>query len=170
MNCRSKRRPVREHGAALIIVLALVVLVTGLIVVLFSRTTSERQVAQSSFNQVKVDELAAAATNLVIADLQQEIANGSASPAPTFGPSTSPGPFYLYAPTANANMLPMRSGNPPIVGGVDPIPNLVRRSIRDDPIASPGVASRASAVNSTTASANNRSASTTRWNRHYLMP
>jgi hypothetical protein len=160
----------REQGAALIIVLALVVLLTALILAYFSRTTTERQVAQSSFNQVKVDELAAAATNLVIADLQQEIVNGSVSPAPTFGPSTSPGPFYLYTPTANANMLPMRSGNPAIVGGVDPIPNLVRRSVKNDPIASPGIGSRASAVSSTAASANNRSVSTTRWNRHYFVP
>src|SRR5205823_7091501 len=52
-----------------------------------------------------------------------------------------------------------------------PIPNLVRRSISNDPIVTPGRGSRASAVNSfSDASANGRSITPARWNKHYLIP
>ena len=62
-------------------------------------------------------------------------------------------------------MIPQRSGNLPAA------PNLIRRSIRSDPIPTPGIASRASAVNSTTdVSANGRSVMSARWNSHYLVP
>ena len=80
-----------RRGAALLIVLAMVVLMTGLAVAYLSRVTSDRQVAQSSFHQSKVDELAQSATDLIIGDLQTEIANGS-SPTPTVTPSVSPLP------------------------------------------------------------------------------
>src|SRR5438034_11846080 len=95
----------RERAAALIIVLALVVLVTGLVVAYFSRATSDRPVAHSSFNQSKVDHLAQSGMELIIGDLRQEITNGSASPAPTFGPSSIPGPFSLYVPCINVNCV-----------------------------------------------------------------
>ena len=149
----------RERAAALIIVLAFVVLLTGLVIAYLARTTSDRQVAYSSFNQSKADQVAASAMDLVIGSLRQEIT----------GPSPTPAPPYL--PATNANMLPLRSGNPPMVGGVDPIPNLVRRSVRADPIPAPGISSFASAVNSTTdVSANGRFVSLPRWNKHYLVP
>ncbi len=74
----------KERGAALIIVLAFVVLFAGLGVAYLSRTTSDRQVAHSSFNQSNVDQLAQSAMDNIIGDLRQEITNGSASPAPTF--------------------------------------------------------------------------------------
>src|SRR6266704_501751 len=126
----------REQAAALIIVLAFVVLVTVLAVAYFSRATSDRPVAHSSFNQSKADQVAASAMDLIIGGLRQEIT----------GPAPTPTPPYL--PASAANMLPMRSGNPPIVGGVDPIPNLIRRSVYPDAIPAPGVSSLASAVNS----------------------
>src|SRR5258708_27110944 len=138
----------RERGAALIIVLSLVVLLTGLMVAYVSRTTSDRQVAHSSFNQSKADQLAASAMDNIIGGLRQEIT----------GPSPTPTPPYL--PATNANMLPMRSGTPsptPLPGPPDPIPNLVRRSLRfNNPgelnaMPSPRVPSLPSAVNSTTA-------------------
>jgi len=158
-----------RRGAALIIVLAFVVLLTGLCVAYFSRTLSDRQIAHGSFNQSNADQLASSAVGIIIGDLRQEIIRGSTSPAPTFGSGTTAS--TLYTPISNANMLPMRSGTPPPVGGVDPIPNLIRRSVRNDGILAPGVPSRASAMNSTTApSANGRSVTTTRWNKHYLIP
>src|SRR6266487_2434233 len=67
----------RERAAALIIVLAFVVLLTGLSVAYLSRTTSDRQVAHSSFNQSNVDQLAQSAMDSIIGNLRQEIANGS---------------------------------------------------------------------------------------------
>jgi hypothetical protein len=159
----------RERGAALIIVLAFVVLLTGVAVAYLSRTTSDRQVAQSSFHQSKVDELAQSAMDLIIGDLQQEIANGS-SPTPSPTPDISPLPLptatpFVYPPLAAANIVPTR---PP--GAPASIPNLVRRSVFSDPLLYPGVPSRASAVSSTQPSANRRLVNLPRWNKHYLIP
>ena len=86
-----------NSAAALIIVLAFVVLLTGLVVAYFSRTVADRQVAQGSFNQTKTDQLAMSATDLIITDLKQEIANGSASPAPVVQGIT----LYYPSPAAS---------------------------------------------------------------------
>jgi hypothetical protein len=148
----------RERGAALIIVLAFVVLLTGLTLAYFSRTASDRQVAHSSFNQTKADQIVASGMDLVIGGLRQEISG----PPPTPTPPTPP-----YVPATNAAMLPIVYGNPDTTG----IPNLVRRSVRSDAIPAPGVSSFGSVVNSTTdVSANGRSISLARWNKHYLVP
>src|SRR6266513_2816798 len=105
------------------------------------------------------DQVAASAMDLVIGELRQEIT----------GPSPTPTPPYF--PLPNANLLPMRSGNPPIVGGVDPIPNLIRRSVWPETLLPPAVSSFASAVNSVSdASANGRAVTLARWNKHYLIP
>jgi hypothetical protein len=149
----------RERGAALIIVLAFVVLLTGVSVAYLSRTTSDRQVAHGSFNQSKADQLVASAMDNIIGDLRKEIANGSTA-------TTEPDGTKVYAPTPAANMIPQRSGN---AAGA---PNLIRRSVRADSLSgNPGLPSRASAVNSTTdISANGRSVTLARWNTHYLLP
>src|SRR6266550_1860514 len=148
----------RERGAALIIVLAFVVLLTGVSVAYLSRTTSDRQVAHGSFNQSKADQLVASAMDNIIGDLRKEIANGST-------PTTFPNQYVVYTPTSNANLIPQRSGN---AAGV---PNLIRRSVRSDSISAPGMPSRASAVNSTTdISANGRFVTPARRNTHYLVP
>src|SRR5437660_4673180 len=123
----------RERAAALVIVLAFVVLFTVLVVAYVSRTTGDRTVAHGSFNQSKADQFAASAMNNIIGDLRQEITNGSNPPV-----------NGIYTPTSAANMIAQRSGN---AAGA---PNLIRRSVRSDPIAAPGLGSRASAVNSTT--------------------
>src|SRR5215470_12298457 len=101
-------RSAREQAAALLIVLAMVVLMTGLAVAYLSRTTSDRQVAHSSFHQSKVDELAQSAMDLIIGDLQTEIANGS-SPTPTASvPNSTPTATpFVHPPTAAANIVPV---------------------------------------------------------------
>jgi len=159
-----KAVPSRERGAALIIVLAFVVLLTGLGVAYLSRTTSDRQVAQSSFNQANVDQLAQSAMDNIIGDLRQEIINGSTAILDINGNTVG----YIPRDTgsgAAANMIPKRSGN---AAGA---PNLIRRSVRSDAIPAPALSSRASAVNSQdNPSANGRSITSTRWNGHYLVP
>src|SRR5437762_2848242 len=155
-----KRLCTEQRGAALIIVLAFVVLFTGLGVAYLSRTTSDRQVAHSSFKQSDVDQLVQSAVDNVIGDLRQEMTNGSTAVR------GADGAILYYTPTAAANMVPQRSGN---AAGA---PNLIRRSVYPDTLAgNPGVASRASAVNSqNNPSANGRSITSTRWNGHYLVP
>ena len=157
----------RRKGTALIIILSFLVLLTGLVLAFFSRALTERQVSNSSAAQIKADLLARSAADVIVGDLKQEIAAGSA-------PTAAPTPVYL--PTSNANIVPQQSGVPS-PAPTPPIPNLVRRSVRDNgpsganPMPSPGVPSRASAVNSTTdPSLNGRSVALARWNSHYLIP
>src|SRR6516165_4291102 len=103
MHSLLKRFGSQQRGAALIIVLAFVVLFAGVGVAYLSRTTGDRRVANSSFNQSNVDQLVQSAVDNIIGDLRQEITNGST--AVTQGGTT------LYTPTAAANMVPQRSGN-----------------------------------------------------------
>src|SRR5947207_2933680 len=131
-----------SKGAALIFFLALVVLVTVLTVVYFSRATTDRQLAQSSYNDTSSDLLARSALDITVSDLKQEIA---------------------IKPVTTANIQPSRYGAPPITDPT-PIPNLIRRSFSGAP------QSRASIVSSSAISANGRSISTARWNSHYLIP
>ncbi len=157
----------QQRGVALIIVLAFVVLLAGLTVAYLSQTTTDRQVAQTSFSEANADQIASSAVAIIVGDLRQEIVSGS-SPAPSFGPSPTASPYYLYTPTSPNYMIPQRSGTP---SSGAPIPNLVRRSVRSDPMPTPGLPSRASAVNSVTdASSNGRSVTLPRWNKHYLVP
>jgi len=112
------KRP--SSGAALLIVLAFVVLLTVLVVAYFSRTATDRQLAQSSFNVTSSDLLARSALDIVINDFKQEIANN---------------------PTVNAaNLQPQRAGDDATV------PNLIRRSFSGDTTLT--IRSRASTVNS----------------------
>src|SRR5437868_11554080 len=64
-----------SRGAALIIVLAFVVLVTALALAHFSRTTTNRQLAQSSYNDTSADLLARSALDIVVGGFKQEIVN-----------------------------------------------------------------------------------------------
>src|ERR1051325_11516082 len=73
------RRPRANKGAALIIVLAFVVLLTGLTFAYFSRTTTDRQLAGASYNDAAADLLARSALDIVVGDFRQEIINGSTS-------------------------------------------------------------------------------------------
>src|SRR5438105_5383030 len=162
MDSLPKATSTNEGGAALIIMLAFAVLLTGLVVAYLSRTTGDRTVAHSSFNQSKADQLAASAMDNIIGDLRKEIVDGS-NPPIAVGSST------IYTPSTNPlnanklNILPMSSPTP-TPGTTPAIPNLIRRSIRSDGIPSPAPTCRASGVNSTSdVSANGRSITLSRW-------
>jgi hypothetical protein len=132
-----------SKGAALMIVLAMVVLLTGIALAYFSRTTTDRQLAQSSYNDTSADLLVRSALDITVSDFKQEIL---AHPTPTAAP-----PYYIQPARYPA-------------GIPDDNPNLIRYSSRN------AAASRASTVISTAASANGRSISLARWNSHYLIP
>src|ERR1700755_3451413 len=91
-----------SKGAALIIVLAFVVLVTALAVTHFSRTASDRQLAQASYNDTPATRLARAARDITVNDLKQENAT---------------------SPRSQTTIQPARYGAPPITDA-SPIPNL----------------------------------------------
>ena len=130
-----------SEGAALMIVLALVVLLTGVALAYFSRTGTDRQLAQSSYNDTNADLLARSALDIVVGDFKKEIID---DPATATAADIRPTPYPAPIPTD--------------------IPNLIRYSSRN------AAASRASNVSSISASANGRSMSTARWNSHYLIP
>src|SRR5438876_9223652 len=112
-----------NKAAALIIVLALVVLLTGLALAYFTRTTSDRQLAQSSYNDTSADLLARSALDIVVGNFKQEI-------------------IIAGSPT-QTNIQPQRSGDNAF------IPNLIRRSVYPDAIQSPpAVSSLASNISS----------------------
>jgi hypothetical protein len=135
----------KQAGAALFIVLAFTVLITGLVIAFFVSTTSDRQLSRSGLANTAADALARGALEIVVGDFRQEIFNGG-------------------APTSTT-IVPKRAGT-----SAD-IPNLIRRSVRSDGLTFPAVSTRASPVNSANdASANGRSISTARWNKHYLVP
>jgi len=139
-----------EQSMALVIVLAFIVLVTGLVAAFLSRTGTVRQIAHGSFNNAKADQLARSALDIIVADFKQEIASG--------------------VPITNSTVVPQRTPRPS-AGSTPAVANLIRRSVRADAISAPAVSSRASAVNSTAdVSVNGRSVSLARWNRHYLVP
>src|SRR5438874_1530733 len=123
-----------NKAAALIIVLAFVVLVTGLALAYFSSTTTDRQLAQSSYNDTSADLLARSALDIVVGDFKQEIVNGSISPAPVV--TASPTATIAYIPTSAANVVPQRNV---AVSGASAVPNLIRISLRGDPIPTPPV-------------------------------
>ena len=134
-------------GAALIIVLALVALLTGLALAYFSHTVTDRQLAQASFHDASADLLARSALDIVVGSLKREIVVAGTT-------------------VTQANIQPQRSGDDAS------IPNLIRRSVRTDAIPPPAVPSFASAVSSGPVDpANPKRGEITRarWNSHRLM-
>src|SRR5438132_11113056 len=108
-----------SKGAALIIVLALVVLATGFGLAYLTRATTDRQLAQSSYNDTSSDLLARSALDITVSDLKQEIA--------------------INTPVSANNIKPARYP----AGIPDDNPNLIRYSSQN------AAASRASTVSST---------------------
>src|SRR5439155_20647859 len=132
-----------SKGAALIIVLALVVLATGLSLAYLSRTTTDRQLAQSSYHDTSADLLARTALDITVSDLKQEIANN---------------------PTVTAaNIQPTPYGTPSL--GQTPIPNLIRRSVYGV-----GLTSNINSAPSPSAAPRRGEITLARWNSHYLIP
>ena len=98
-----------NKAAALIIVLAFVVLLTGVALAYFSRTTSERQLAHSSYNDTDADLLARTAVDIIVSNFRQEILNGSTA-------TTVNGTTTIYVPKDTGsgpakNVVPQQSGN-----------------------------------------------------------
>ena len=145
----SSRKP---KGVALVMVLLMILLLSGMIVTYLSHSMMQHQLSNQNAAQIKADLLAHSALALIVADLRHEITLGS---DPTIRP-------FIYIPKSTESIQPEPNGLD------SSMPNLIRRSLRNDPISVP---SRASAVNSTEdLSANGRSVSLAQWNAHYLLP
>ena len=74
-----------KKGAALIIVLAFLVLLSGIVVAYLSRTTSDRQLSHGTFSENRADILARSALDVITGDLRQEILSGSTASTEIIG-------------------------------------------------------------------------------------
>jgi hypothetical protein len=174
------RQPSTRSGIALVIVLAFVVLLTGLILAFFSRAMSERQLSNSSANQTKVDVFAHGAIETIIGDLKQEIAAGSTPMKDSAGAAVA----GTWFPTSPSTMVPqpvgVTYGTPAAPNGLE---NLIKLSAfdytnsqplplfsgtNDNTSAFPAPA-RAAGVSTATPSQNGRAISRARWNSHFLL-
>ena len=168
-----------RRGVALVIVLAFVVLLTGLIIAFFSRSILDRQISNSSVSRAKVNAFADGAADAIIGELKQEIVLGSSSNTITTGNVTT----TLYTPLAPAYMLPQISGTTATVTGMPT--NLLKRSAYDynknnpvpfyfgtngAPNTTGTIAGGAINVSSTIPSLNGRYFTPAYWNQHYLLP
>src|SRR3954453_13520955 len=93
-----------NEAAALIIVLAFVVLLTGMAVAYLSRATTDRQLAHTSFHDTDADVLARGALDTIIRDFKYEIVVGSI-------PTPAPNGATIYLPKNATNMVPQRNVN-----------------------------------------------------------
>ncbi|MGB8353236.1 MAG: hypothetical protein WCD79_05060, partial [Chthoniobacteraceae bacterium] len=170
----------KDGGMALVIALAFIVLMTGLIVAFFSRAMSERQVSNSSANETKVELFAIGATDSIIADLKQEIVDGSGTNVVSI--TTGSSTVTLYYPSSPATSAPAISGFTPAYSspGVesDGLANLVKYSAYQSGSSVPFYSGtsyvntgtvRASNVLTTGTSLNGRSVSLARWNKPLLI-
>lgn len=155
-----------RSGVALVIILAFLVLLSGVVVAFFSRAITERQVSNSSANQTRADILARSAAEIVIGDMKQEIVNGSTAATPNPQPEAG----AIYFPTTAVNMVPRRDAAVAALPAASAIPNLIRVSAVTAPPSPATATCLASNVGSTAPAVNGRSISTARWNSHYLIP
>jgi hypothetical protein len=175
-SCRLQSR----KGAALVIILAFIVLVTGLVVAFFSRALNERKISDSSVNQTKVEVLAQGALNTILGDLKQEIAAGSIMNSPSVGAA-------VFMPGSPQTAGPALSGTGGLTGFA---PNLLKRSasgaaffsgtsynFSNNTVAGSSttttlytIPNRASSASTTGTSRNGRTISLSRWNKPLLLP
>jgi Tfp pilus assembly protein PilX len=152
-----------RRGVALVIILAFVVLLTGLVIAFFSRSIVDRQISNSSVSRAKVSAFADGAVNAIVDQLKQEIVLNSSSTPLTSG--------TIYTPLSPAAMLPQLTGTIGITGTA--ALNLLKLSNPGQPFytSSMGtIPATAVAVSSTIPSLNGRYVSPARWNKHYLVP
>lgn len=158
-----------NRGFAIVIVLAFIVLLTGVVLAVFLRATANRQISDSSAQAIKAGILARGALDQVVGDLKQEIAAGSTSI--TINGTT------IYQPATSRSAVPSRTGtNAPA--------NLVKWSSAnakffDDTAAAtypeaaaytPSQRAANPALPTTDASRNGRSINLARWNKPLLLP
>src|SRR5579862_2442038 len=115
-----------RRGMALVIVLAFVVMLTGLLVAFFSRSLADRQVSTGSANETKVDLFARGALDSIVGDFKDEIAAGSDITTTTVSGSNC----TTYVPATSWSAVPCQSGT--TVAAWLP-PNVLKRSANGQP-------------------------------------
>jgi len=160
----------RERGAALIIILAFVAILTVLLTAFFSRALLVRRISSTSAAASRADQIAQTGLGLVVGDLRQEIAAGSQV-------MVSNG-VTIYLPNSAYDSVPARL----LTTGEDNMVNVLRRSMRASTFqpllqALPNVGqytnfptnNLASAVSTTNPTGSGRTLSFTSWNKPQLI-
>ena len=157
-------------GAALILTLACIVILTALVLIFFSHALLETQVSVASADQTAANLFARGAVDSVVGELKQEITAGSVA---TFSPTGSDlrDPNTIFLPATNQAMVPYR---------MDPAApaNVLKRSAYNEPFYSGSFYNTSTwpapqwAVNfsSTNPGTGGRYISMQRWNEPLLMP
>jgi hypothetical protein len=175
-------RATNRNGFALVLVLAFVVLLTGIALAFLSSSLLQREVSNSSANIAKADLLAQGAVDTTIGDLKAEIAAGStAVPIVTgavtttiYAPKSSTGQTYAQNTGNYTTMLPATQGFTRATyapGAIDPLANLVKVSA-NAPFYQGGAYTGAGptrAANSPTTSGS-RALTLARWNKALFLP
>jgi hypothetical protein len=158
-----------NRGFAIVIVLAFIVLLTGVVLAVFLRATANRQISDSSAQAINLGILTRGALDQVVGDLKQEIAAGSTS--------TTINGATIYQPASALSAVPSRtSANAPA--------NLVKWSSANTnffdattavtyPEATtytPSQRAANPALPTTDKSHNGRSINLARWNKPLLLP
>ncbi len=160
-----------RSGVALIIILAFVVLLTGLILAMLSRATFNKIISNADANTERTDLYGHGAIAQIQGDLRQEIAAGSTSTnIITVGITNT-----FYRPLTFAAGEPATAG--PVGTAWTSLPNLIKESARNVafyPSTYTGIVgtppTRAAAIATTDSSLNSRSISLARWNKPLLLP
>jgi len=172
------------NGFALVLVLAFVVLLTGIALAFLSDSLLQRQVSNSSAGQVGSSLLADGAVDVITGDLQSEIAAGSTNPPVTVAtggvttklyiPTSSTGAAYSTNAGPYPTMLPATQGfTRPAGTGTNGLENLVKVSSSGQPFfaggAFTGIGPTRAAASST--NAGDRPIQPKRWNKPlFLQP
>ncbi len=159
-----------DSGAALVIALACIVILTGLVLAVLTHSMLETQVSDASASQTEASLFARGAADSVIGELKQEITAGSVSTYPPTG-SDMRDPNCFFLPATNQAMVPYRmdAGAPA---------NVIKRSAYNVPFyagtyyntttwPAPNWAANLSTTNT---GVTGRAISMARWNKPLLMP
>lgn len=162
-----------RSGVVLIIMLAFVVLLTGIVVEMLARSINDLKISTSSASQTKVDVFAQGALDQIVGDLKQEIAAGG---DPSLAKDQNGKAIAnLYLSTNNLVAVPQTNG----LSSPNYCANLIKRSAYNVPffkgaqyISSGTYPASQRAANVTSVSTNQvgRYFSIDRWNKHYLLP
>jgi hypothetical protein len=118
-----------QQGAALVIVLCFVVLLTVLIVAFLLQSNISRQIFNARAGQTEVDVLGSSVVQFMKADFRQEIVSGSIPGATYIANNTAGTPVPVYVPANNMNAVPSRTGFAPgATATADPYANIVKIS------------------------------------------
>lgn len=153
---RSRFSFARCEGAALVVVLSLIVLITVAVLAFFSSATFNRRIESSRANRSKADLLAESGGTYAIGRIVTEITD------PNRSIITTTSGISIFEPSTAANAYPERL----LASGISMVSTTFSNLIRQS---APGADENASDHNTASIASNGRKVDTNRWNEPYLL-